>query len=399
MNFDDPVNPLHQLHRISVKSLEHGAVTDRVLKSIRIGRIYEACVEILRTQAASGLDYLDDKYIQSMGAETLFEDNMTFIAAIALSRPTLDYDNLLTYAMGVKEANDITKALERVISKFSFTKSFYHFFIAQHSHDKALAKIFNLDSQEAPRLVAPHGDSSAIKRLAKVFRQDYKTMVDSALARFPDKQATGFRERLTGSAAMSNFEFTERLTSFFWQKGGFKKGLFDDEAEETSPLKEIMGMPDFDKNIVANANEVMHCYFKVLRGASGRGGSKGLDPLEEIERSIISPLLRGASDRMVAFYTLGHGKSHSWLSDILKTPNGGRQHYLQMLIDGALSDEAADNMLARAFIRLESVKDLLALCENDAAVSKLYALTANTQYLQGAGSVVLDKALGQDLGL
>lgn len=70
-----------------------------------------------------------------------------------------------------------------------------------------------------------------------------------------------------------------------------------------------------------------------------------------------------------------------------------------MLIDGALSDEAADNMLARAFIRLEPARDLLALCENDTAVSKLYALTANTQYLQSATSVVLDKALGQDLGL
>lgn len=399
MNFDDPVNPLRQLHLITLRSIEPGGVTDRVLKSIRIGRIYEACVEILRTQAASGLDYLDDKCIKTMGAETLFKDNMTFIAAIALSRPTLDYDNLLTYAFGLREAKDITKALERVISKFRFTKSFYHFFIAQHSHDKTLTEIFNLDSQEAPRLIAPHGDPLAIKRLTRVFRQDFKTMVDSALASFPDKQASGFRERLTGSPAMSNFEFTERLTSFFWQEGGFKKGLFDDEAEESSSLEEIMGMPGFDKNIVANANEVMSGYFKVLRSKGGQGGDKGLDAMAQIERAIVSPLLRSASDRMVAFCTLAHGKSHSWLNDILKTPNGGRQHYLQMLIDGALSDEAADNMLARAFIRLEPARDLLALCENDTAVSKLYALTANTQYLQSATSVVLDKALGQDLGL
>lgn len=399
MNFEDPVNPLDQLHRINVQSLEPYAVTDRVLKSIRIGRIYEACVEILRTQAASGLDCLDDKCIKSMGAKTLYEDNMIFIAAIALSRPTLDYDSLLTYALGVREARDISKALERVISKFRFTKSFYHFFIAQQAHDKELTKIFNLDSREAPRLVAPHGDSSAIKRLAIVFRQDYKTMVDSALAHFTDKQATDFRERLTGSAAMSNFEFTERLTSFFWQKGGFTKGLFDDEADESCALEEITGMPGFDKNIAANASEVMHGYFKVLRGKSGRGDSKGLDLMDEIERAIISPLLRSASDRMVAFYTLGHGKRHSWLSDILKTPGGGRQHYLQMLIDGALSDDAADNILARVFIRLEPAKDLLALCDNDTAVSKLYALTANTQYLNGAASGVLDKALGQDLGL
>ncbi|AXH59819.1 hypothetical protein [Pseudomonas amygdali] len=399
MNFDDPVNPARQLHRISLQSLEGDAVTDRVRKSIRIGRIYEACVEILRTQAASGLDYLDDSCIKGMGFETLFDDNMTFIAAIALSRPTLDYESLLTYAFGVREAKDIIKSLERVISKFSYTKSFYHFLIAQNSHDKVLTKIFNLDSQAAPRLVAPHGDPSAIKRLAKVFRQDFKTMTDNALAHFPDKQASRFRERLTGSAAMSNFEFTERLTSFFWQKGGFAKGLFDDETEGSCALEEIMGMPNFEKNIIANAGEVMNGYFKVLRGKSGRGDSKGLGALEEIEREIIGPLLKGSGDRMVAFYTLGHGKSHSWLTDIQKTRDGGRQHYLQMLIDGALSDETADNMLARAFIRLEPANDLLALCEDDKAVSKLYALTANTQYLKGAASAVLDKALGQDLGL
>ena len=396
MNFEDPVNPLNQLHRISLNSLNPDGATDRVVKSIRHGRIYETSLAILRAQAASGLDTLDDKCIKGMGAETLFDDNMTFIAAIALSRPTLDYEELLTYALSVKERLDIRRDLNKIIKKFGYQKSFYHFFIAQQSHDDAITRIFDVTGVIAPKLVAPHGDLAAMRRLSKLFREDIKTMSDKALSHFTNDRASAFREKLTGSPSMSNFEFTERMDIFFRQKAGLTKGLFDDETVEVYTLDQMLALPGFDQNVVVNADEIVKSFYRVLRC---NGNLAEVDELEAIEQRIITPLLKGAGDRMAVFFAEGLGKSASWIRDVLDTQDGGRQQYLEMLIESAESNKVIENLTVRAFIRFEPASELLKLCKDEATKAKLYGMTANVDYLREASPKVRDLAMAHDLGL
>lgn len=396
MNFDDPVDPLHQLHRINIGTLKPDMCTPRVLKSIKHGRIYEASLEIFRAQAASGLDYLDDKCIAGKGLDTLFADNMTFIAAIALSRPTLDYEELLTYALKVRERMDIRKDLHKIIKTFKYQKSYYHFLIAQQSHDDVLTNIFDLTGVNAPKLVAPHGNQAAMKRLSSLFSIDFKTMTDLALAYFPNERAETFREKLTGTAAMSNFEFSERMQTFFRQKAGLTRGLFDEETVESYTLAQMRSLPGFDKKLALNADEVVKSFYQALRQESDLAQ---MDELEAIEQSIISPLLENGENRMALFFSVCLGSNPSWIRDVQDTPDRGRQYYLQALIDSASSSKKVKNLMVRAFVHLEPVRDLLALCKDEHTISKLYGMTANTDYLREASPRVRDQAMAQDLGL
>ncbi|MBD8681747.1 hypothetical protein [Pseudomonas sp. CFBP 13719] len=396
MDFDDRINPLRQLHRIKLSSLDRDGATPDVLKSIRFGRIYESCLEILRAQAASGLPHLDDGCIADMGAETLFDDNMTFIAAVALSRPAPDYDELMSYALMVKEHRDIEDALPKIIRKFGRQNSFYQFLMAQQTHDDVLVRMFDLNASKASQLVAPRGDKSAMSRLAKVFRQDTKTLTDKALAHFPIERAKVFRERLTGKGEMSNFEFTERMDIFCRQKGGLTKGLFEDETEESFSLAEIMGMPGFDEKVTINADEVVKSFYRSLRG---QGSEAEMGELEAIEQRVVAPLIKRTENRAKAFFEQALSKGTSWVKDVLDTPDGGRQIYLHMLIDGASSNKVVDNLLVKAFVRFEPAQDLLAECKDDNALSKLYGMTGNTDFLRSASHKVRDRAIAQDLGL
>lgn len=395
MSLSIPRRPVELISRLSSFSI--GSYPAPIIESIKRGAIYEICVEILRTHMAAGKKALDDVCIAHLGAGSFDSDALEFAAAVAISRPTMDYDELLSYAMTLREERDIRNNLYTIIEKFDYRPAFYHYFIAQESHDSLMVRTFDRDDTSAALDIAIHGDLAAMRRLAKITAfKDEKTMIGRTLAHFPYDESMRTRLKLTNSATMSNFEFTSRMDKFFSQKAGLTLGSDGKETVKVYTAQEMMNLPDFDAKMAKNAGTVVNLFYRAVRAA---GGGDSAQALESVENLIIAPLLKDPKQRVALFFSQALSKDESWIADVMESDDGGRSYYLQMLIDFVARDRTQAMGVARAFVRLEPIEDLLALSPRDDALATLHQITSNKAFLQEVSPKGRDKAFGGDLGL
>lgn len=395
MSLITPRRPIELISELSCFSI--ASYPAPMIESIKRGAIYEICVEILRTHMAAGKKALDDVCIAHLGAGRLDTDALEFAAAVAISKPTMDYDDLLSYALTLKEEKDIRNNLYTIVNKFEYRPAFYHYFIAQESHDSLMVRTFDRDAVTAARDMAIHGDLAAMRRLAKITAfKDEKTMIGQTLAHFPYDESLRTRLKLTNSATMSNFEFTSRMDKFFSQNAGLTVGSDGKETVSVYTAQEMMKLPDFDAKMAKNAGTVVSLFYRAVRAS---GSSESSQALEAVENVIITPLLKDPEQRIAMFFGQALNKDESWISDVMESSDGGRSYYLQMLIDFVARDKKQAMGVARAFVRLEPIEDLLALSPSDDALATLHQLTSNRVFLQQISPKGRDKAFGVDLGL
>jgi len=370
---------------------------EQMVESLKRGELYESCVEILRTHMDARRRKLDDVCIAHIGAGKLSDENLSFAAAVALSKPTMDYDELLTYALSLDDAHAIKRDLDFVIDRFGYRPSFYHYFIAQESHDEVMVRLFELDVMSAALDVAIHCDSSAMRRLARLSNaKDEKTLIGQTIAQLPYDQTSRIRVKLTGSTNMSNFEFTSRMDKFFSQKAGLTMGADGKDTVPVYTTAQMMDLPDFQVKMAKNAGTVVNLFYRAVRATDN---DDAVQALESIEKDLIVPILKAPEQRMSLFFTQALSKSDSWIADVLESGDGGRSYYLQMLLDYVAKGKNAALGVARAFVRLESAEELVALCKDDVTLANLHKLTSNKIFLQKVSPKGRDKAFGGDLGL
>lgn len=400
----DPIaDPAQHLHWLSDDGF--ASLSPEVVQSLRGGRLYELCLEIFRKQMASGQTSLDDNVVQHLSSEVLYQENLSFIAGVALSRPTFDYEELFCFAFGkasdqytpgVREKKDIHACLISIIKAFDLQKHFYHYLIAQKSNDEVLIKAFGLDSVDAARLIAPHGDPVATKRILDVQSKGARSGMARLLASFDYAQSLGFREKLTGTASLGNHEFVKRLQNLFESLLGKSTSSNLPSPPHVDSLQQVLELPGFDEKISLNGPEVLSKYFSSVRYAMD---SECVSDLTSVERVIVTPALMHAGNRIKAFYEHAMGKDTSWVMDAMDTPDGGKADYYRALVDGACSSDLRSQFLVRPFVLLEEPSSLLTFATTDEAISRLYSITTSPEYLVAGGSPVRDRAMAHDLGL
>lgn len=395
MSTTPPRRPIELISELSSFSID--SYPAPMIESIKRGAIYDICVEILRTHMAAGKKALDDVCIAHLSAGRLDSDALEFAAAVAVSKPTMDYDDLLSYALTLREEREIRNNLYTIVEKFDYRSAFYHYFIAQESHDALMVRTFDRDDTSAALDIAIHGDLAAMRRLAKVTAfKDEKTMIGRTLAHFPHDESLRARLKLTNSATMSNFEFTSRMDKFFSQKAGLTRGSDGKETVKVYTAQEMMSLPDFDAKMSKNAGTVVNLFYRAVRAA---GSGDSAQALESVENEIIAPLLKDPEQRVALFFSQALNKDESWIADVMESDDGGRSYYLQMLVDFVARDKKQAMGVARAFVRLEPIEDLLALSPSDDALATLHQITSNKGFLQQVSPKGRDKAFGGDLGL
>ncbi|MBD8615602.1 hypothetical protein IFT69_18035 [Pseudomonas putida] len=368
-----------------------------MVESLKRGALYDLCLEILRTHMDAGKEGLDDICIAHLGVGKLSKQNLIFAAAVALSKPTLDYEELLTYGLSLEDKQFLHRDLKFVIESFGYRPSFYHYLISQESNNEDLVRLFDLDVMRAAMDVAVHCDLSAMRRLARITsNKDEKTLVGQTLALIPYDQSSRMRVKLTGSAVMSNFEFTSRMENHFNQLAGLTIGSDGKDTMKAYTLAQMQRLPDFQEKIAKNAGAIVNLFYRAARSADG---DEAVQKLEMVEKVIISPLLKNPEQRMSLFFTQALSKSDSWIADVLDSDDGGRSYYLQMLLDYVAKGKKATLGVARAFVRLEPVSEILPLCSHDATLANLYKLTSNKAYLQKVSAKGRDRTFSADLGL
>ncbi|WP_244657972.1 hypothetical protein ACOK4R_31895 (plasmid) [Pseudomonas fluorescens] len=395
MSDTSPRRPVELISKLALSSIK--SYPPAMIESLKRGAMYDICVEILRTHMASGKKSLDDVCISHLGAGRLDSDSLNLAAAIALSKPTMDYEELLSYALTLNEERDIRTNLNFVIDSFGYRPSFYHYFISQDSHDEVMVKLFDLDVMSAAQDVAVHCDLAALRRLAKLTTaKDEKTLIGQTLAAIPHDQASRIRVKLTGATAMSNFEFTSRMDKFFSQKAGLTMGSDGKDTVPAYTTAQVMNLPDFQEKMAKNAGTVVNLFYRAVRATDRDDAAQAL---ESIEKDLIVPILKVPEQRMSLFFSQALSKSDSWIADVLESDDGGRSYYLQMLLDYVAKGKNAALGVARAFVRLEPVGELLPLCSHDATLANLYKLTSNKAYLQKVSAKGRDRTFSADLGL
>lgn len=364
--------------------------------SARSGDIYALCLEILRVQASSGRDCLDDDILGHLELpEILSWRDLRVISAVALSQPTEDYEALLDWTLGLNEGHAIVEILKSLITRWGYKKDFYHYLTAQESQDSKLQYIFSLEDVDAIKLVAPFGDRDALCRVASK-RRGIEYVVSQALSHFSYQRTLDFRSKLSYSDAVSNSEFVQRFSNLLEYIIG---ALPQDSVHGpwVPTLSHWESLPGFDKLLERNRYEILKRFFSV--SSSAEMWLPHHPGIIDIEQRIISPLLAKENDRLMLFFSFAMKLDHSLCLDINDTPDGGRSRYMRSLIQGLAGQNEKSRLLVRSFVKLESVEELASHCKTDDELLDLYATTGQRYFLSKASSRGRDQALSSDIGL
>lgn len=364
--------------------------------SARSGDIYALCLEILRVQASSGRDCLDDDILTHMELpDILTWRDLRVISAVGLSQPTEDYETLLNWVLSLDEGHHIAEILRSLIKRWGYKKDFYHYLTAQESRDSNLLHIFSIDDMDAIKLVAPFGDQDSLYRIAPK-RRGIEYVVSLALSHFSYQRTLEFRSKLSDSDEISNSEFVQRF------------GNLLEHITEAKPQDAVHGpwlptlshwesLPGFDKLLERNRHEILKRFFSV--SSSAEMWLPHLSEIINVEQRIISPLLARESDRVRLFFSCSMKLDQSLCMDIEDAPDGGRSRYIRALVQGLEGQNEKSKLLVRSFVKLEPVDELASHCKTDDELLALYATTGQRNVLNKASSRGRDQALSSDIGL